>query len=154
MPRPRKPLAVLEISGAIRKDPQRYRARKAAAKLVTAGIGDPPAEWIAEADKNGRCKALLGIWNEIVAQDVLGVLNISHRVLVETTCHLIYKIRRASAGYGKATSGDFARVTANLATMGMTPIDSSKVAEAVRMPEQSSRSSGGRGAGGWGDLIG
>lgn len=156
MPRSRKPLAVLEISGATRKDPQRYRERKAAAKLVTAGLGDPPAEWTEGAEHNGRLKALVEIWNQIVAQDVLKVLNISHRLLVENTCHLMHKIRRASAGHGKATSGDYAQVKANLAVMGMTPIDSSKVAEAVRVPDQGSGGSrGGRGGGGgWGELAG
>jgi hypothetical protein len=155
MGRPRKPLAVLEISGADRKNPQRYRGRKAAAKLVAAGLGDPPTEWTEGADHNGRLKALVETWNQIVAQDVLHVLNVSHRLLVENTCYLMYKIRRASAGFGKAPSGDYAQVKANLAVMGMTPIDSSKVAEAVRVPERGSGSSGGRGAGGgWGELVG
>lgn len=150
--RSRKPIQLLELTGATRKNPQRYRERKASASGIAAGLGPPPAEWVEKSETHDRCRQLLQIWNEIVAQDVLRVLNVSHRVLVENTCHLMYKIRRASAGYGKATSGDFAQVANNLAKMGMTPADSSRVAEAVRVPERggTQRSQ----SGGWGELVG
>lgn len=151
MGRPRKPAAVLEMAGAFKKNPSRRRAR-AAELALPAGVGDPPADWVNEAEHNQRCKRLLGIWKEIVAQDLLHVLNASHRILVENTCHLVYKIRRASEGYGKATSGDYARVTANLASMGMTPIDSPRVAEAVRISDR--KPAEGKTRGGWGELVG
>jgi hypothetical protein len=156
MGRPRKPLQVLEISGAARKNPQRYRARKAAAKLVTAALGDPPAEWTELAEKgNGRCIALLRIWNRIVAQDVLRVLNCSHWMLLKNICQLQWKVDEACKGYGKATSGDYSTLKAHYAALGMTPIDSSKVAEAVRVPERGSGSSGRNPGGGrWGELVG
>ncbi len=153
MPRPRKPTKVLELSGAFKKNPSRKRAR-AGEPQIAAGLGDPPVEWVEGAPHNSRCAALLQAWNEIVAQDVLRVLNVSHRILVENTCHLIYKIRRASAGYGKATSGDFAQVAANLARMGMTPVDSPRVAEAVRVPERGSSTSNAAQSGRWGELVG
>jgi len=147
MGRPRKPTEVLEFSGAFRKNPARRRARANEPKITTA-LGDPPREWLDGAELSGRFAALLSAWREIVAQDVLHVLNASHRDLVESTCYLKYKIRRASAGYGKSTSGDAAQLTANLRLMGMTPSDSSRVLDAVRGPKQE----GHRGE--WGELVG
>lgn len=152
MGRPRKPAQVLELSGAFRKNPARRRER-AAELAIKPGIGDPPSDWVTGAEHNERLKSLLRLWNEIVAQDVLRVLNVSHRALVETTCYLMYKIRRASAGYGKANSGDFARVTANLASMGMTPVDSPRVAEAVRVPDRPGAGAVRSGTG-WGEYVG
>lgn len=153
MGRPRNPDKVQEISGAWKKNPQRRRVQPEALKKA-AGLGDPPAEWVKDAEINGRCAEMLRTWNQIAAQDVLGVLNISHRMLVENTCLLMYKIRRANQGYGKATSGDFAQVKANLAAMGMTPVDSPRVAEAVRIPDRGSSSSQPRSAVGWGEYVG
>lgn len=147
------PLAVAELSGAAKKNPQRYRARAAVAAKTQGGLGPPPQEWVDGAETNGRCKSLLSIWQEIVAQDVLKVLNVSHRLLVENTCILQYKVRRASAGYGKATSGDFAQLAANLAKMGMTPADSARVSEAVRLRDQEG-AEGKKSGAGWGELVG
>ncbi len=151
--RPPLPLKLADISGAARKNPQRYRARRSAGKLAAASLGEPPQEWIDGAVSNERCASLVQIWREVVAQDVLGVLNIAHRALVESFCHLQYKIRRASKGYGKATSGDYAQLKGYLAAMGMTPIDSSRVAEAVRLPGQGTNPAT-KPAGGWGELVG
>lgn len=154
--RPLKPLSLLQMSGAVRKNPQRFRERQATqakAKVKVSQLGDAPADWIEGLEHNPRCRQLVQLWNEIVAQDVLNVLNGSHRILVENTCHLMYKIRRASMGYGKATSGDYAQVKNNLSVMGMTPVDSPRVAEAVRVPDRGE--AGGRtAAGGWGELVG
>jgi hypothetical protein len=150
--RPRKPEKVLEFTGAFRKNPQRKRER-AAAPRAGHPLGPPPSDWTDGAATNGRCKSLLEIWQQLVEQDlVLRVLNLSHRMLVENTCHLMYKIRRASMGYGKAGSGDYAQVKSNLAAMGMTPIDSPRVAEAVRVPDQGGSSA--RTGSGWGEFVG
>ena len=153
MGRPPKPDKVQEISGAWKHDPQRRRVRPDALKNAAA-IGTPPDEWVVDAEKNPRCKEMLRIWNQIVAQDVLGVLNVAHRMLVENTCHLMYKIRRASMGYGKATSGDYAQVKANLAAMGMTPIDSPRVAESVRVSGRGEVIGASAVKGGWGEYVG
>ncbi len=48
----------------------------------------------------------------------------------------MYKIRLASKGSGKATSGDFAQLNANIGAMGQRPDRSASVAEAVRVPDQ------------------
>lgn len=153
--RPRKPNAVLELSGAFRKNPQRRRARQAAQAAHLPPIGEPPQQWVAGGAHNPRFAELLGIWKELVAQDVLGVLNVSHRALLELACYGLYKIRRANAAQGKATSGDYAQFKATLAAMGMTPIDSSRVAEAVRVPDRGAQRPGSAAAGGgWGELVG
>jgi hypothetical protein len=152
MARPRKLAKILELSGAFKKNPARKRAR-AQELLVKPGIGNAPAEWVSGAEHNPRCASLLALWGEIVAQDVLRVLNVSHRILVENTCHLMYKIRRASMGYGKATSGDYAQVKSNLAAMGMTPVDSPRVAETVRVADRGDLGAR-RVSGGWGELVG
>lgn len=157
MPRPKTPLAVLEISGATRKNPQRYRARKAAAaaRPSVPPIGPPPKDWVDAQEHNGRCRALLEIWEQFLLQDRIGlrVLNASHRLLLENACLLQYKIRRAAAGTGKATAGDWTTMKSYLAAMGMTPIDSSRVAEAVRVPERGAGSAPARNAS-WGELTG
>jgi hypothetical protein len=151
--RPRKPAKVLELSGAFRKNPQRRRARAGELSIAT-GLGPPPQEWLDKAASNQRFVDLLATWRQIEEQDVMRVLNVSHRFLVETTCYLMWKIRRANAGLGKATSGDFAQVKANLAAMGQTPADSSRVAEAVRMPYRGPVSEAKRPGSSWGQLVG
>jgi hypothetical protein len=154
MARPRKSAKVLELSGAFRKNPARKKAREGELKIRTP-LGPPPAEWVEKAPNSQRCADLLDAWHQVIAQDALGVLNSSHRLLVESTCYLLHKIRQASKGYGKATSGDFAQLKSNMAAMGQTPADSAKVAEAVRIPDRTG--SGGstrKQPGGWGEYVG
>ena len=186
-----KSLNVLEMSGAVKKNPQRYRARRAAEASIAAAAPrlDPPAAWLphprsaeaaalfaagrdaysvaadlgmswdqAKALRPGAPASLEGellkIWEEIVDQDVMRALNASHRILVENTCHLMYKIRRASAGKGKATSGDYAQVSMNLARMGMTPIDAPKLAAETLRFKDPGGAKPGRAGGEWGELVG
>ncbi len=77
MARPRLPAKVLELSGAFKKNPARRKAREAELR-VQSPVGPPPAEWVEKAANSQRCKELLEIWHEIIAQDVLRVLNSSH----------------------------------------------------------------------------
>lgn len=151
--RTRKPDKVLEMSGAWRKNPNR---RRTAGTNVSAGpLGPPPAEWTEKAAHSQRCKELLEIWGQIIAQDVLGVLNVAHWMLVESTCYLSYKIRQAAKGVGKATSGDHAQLKSNLAAMGQTPADSSRVLEAVRTSGQGGGAAPKKAPGkGWGEYVG
>lgn len=148
MGRSLKPSNVLELSGAFRKNPSRKRAR-AAEPRIKASLGEPPAEWVEGALHNARCAGLLRAWNEIVDQDPGHVLNIAHRTLVEISAELKYKIRRASMGYGKATSGDYAQLASNLAKMGMTPVDSPRVAASVTLPGQGAAPSSSQ----WGEYV-
>ena len=151
MGRPPKLEIVKELSGAYKKNPQRRRG-KTAHTPTPGGLGPPPQDWVEKAKHNQRYVELLRSWGEIVAQDLLRVLNPSHRMLVESTCYLIYKIRLANAGLAKSTSGDAAQLKSNLAAMGQTPIDSPRLADAVRVPERpAARGSGG--ASGWGEYA-
>lgn len=151
-----KPTKVLEMSGAFKHNPARKRAR--AAKPTTGSpLGDPPAEWTEGAAAGSPSDvAVLKIWRRVVDQDraVLKVLNASHWLLVKNYCELQYKVDRARKGYGKATSGDWSNLKSYLAAMGMTPIDSSHVGEAVRVPERGIPPAGRRREPGWGELVG
>lgn len=151
MGRPRKPAKLLEISGAFRKNPQRRKARAAELRLEV-GLGEPPQEWLEGAEVNGRHRSLVEIWRRVVAQDLLHVLNASHWLLVRNYCQLQYKVDRAMAGYGKATSGDFSELKKYLSALGQTPIDSPKVAEAVRIPDHDALRK--QAAGPWSQLAG
>lgn len=139
---------MIQFSPGYRKNPARKRARAKEPK-IKAGLGDPPLEWVDGASSNGRYAALLAAWREIVAQDICRVLNCSHRDLVELACQLKYRIRRAGAGYGKATSGDFSQLTTILGKMGMTPVDSARVAGSVRVSDRDSTAPAG-----WGEYVG
>lgn len=135
--RPPKPTKLLEIGGAFKKNPARGRAR--ADEPVPEGpLGPPPAEWTAGAEKNARLAALLRAWQEIVDQAAFGVLTSADRDLVELACYLKYKIRRASAGYEKATSGDFAQLNRILGQIGLVPSERSRVSGRKKAKEVAS----------------
>ena len=126
MPARRKPTALLEASGAFDKNPGRRREREG--EPVSEGpIGEPPADWLAGAAINARLAAQVELWREIVEMAQFGVLSSMDRIFVESTVFLMYKIRRAAAGLGKATSGDFAQLNKNLAQMGCIPSERSRV---------------------------
>ena len=153
MGRPRKLEIVKELSGTYRKNPN--RRPPPSAKEVSSGLGDPPSDWIEAAKHNQRFVELLKTWRQIVDQDVLRVLNISHRQLVKNFCGLQYKVDRAVAGYGKMTSGDFAQLRAYGAEIGQTPLSSPRVADAVRVPDRpGAATQGARPGAGWGELVG
>jgi hypothetical protein len=102
-------------------------------------LGDPPAEWVDGAAKgNGRFETLIAIWGELVAQAPFGVLSSMDRMHVEATCYLMHKIRKASAGNGKATSGDYAQLNRNLSQMGLIPSERSRVKGQAKAAEVAS----------------
>jgi hypothetical protein len=127
MPARRKPTALLEASGAYDKDPQRRRDREGE-PIPEGPLGAVPQEWLDGAARgDSRFEHLVKAWNEIVAQASFGVLSCMDRTHVEATCYLMYKIRQASKGYGKLTSGDFAQLNRNLSQMGLIPSERSRV---------------------------
>jgi hypothetical protein len=111
MARPRTPTNVLELRGALKKNPQ--RKRKAEPKPL-AGIG---------AFSEGPSD-LASIWDEIVAQTVPGVLTISDRIALEMVCRLMAEIRKKpeELSVGKVTA-----LCNLLGRFGLTPADRSKV---------------------------
>jgi septal ring-binding cell division protein DamX len=95
MSRPRKDLHELELSGAIAKNPQRYRDRIAQAETEVdlPPIGPSPERWnVPEAEVGGRkCTMLRSIWDEFAPQIPRGTP--MKRALLEMFCESMYKFR-------------------------------------------------------------
>ncbi|HET9087149.1 MAG TPA: hypothetical protein VFN53_06490 [Acidobacteriaceae bacterium] len=115
----RKPTSVLELSGAIAKNPKRHAARRSEPKPVD-GIGNPPAHF-------GDAEA--AIWFEIIAQCAPGVLFCSDRLMLEQISVLVFKSRS-----GKITAMERALLGSMLQQFGMSPVTRSRIA--VAQPEK------------------
>jgi hypothetical protein len=120
MARPRKPTAVLELTGAFRKDPQRKKAR-ASEPVPTGVIGIPPVHFDA---------IHAAVWYEVISMIPAGVLTGADRIMVELTCSLICGLRN-----GTSERGDKALLKGCLASMGMTPAERSKIS-VPKKPEE------------------
>ena len=127
MPTPRTPTSILEAKGAFKKNPQRAAERENE-PVVTDGIGDPPADFMA-SDWGERPK-LRAIWLELIGDSAPGVLNRSHRFHLEATCRLMVKVRS-----GCAKTGDYANLNKFLTQMGMNPAAQSTVSGKKPSPE-------------------
>lgn len=111
MGRPRKPTAVLELTGAFRKNPQRKRTEP-----PTAGpLGDPPEHFTAEQD---------AMWHELASICPPGVLMRSDRVVVEIAVVLMLQFRKQGAHMSRS---DFKQLVSVLSRMGMSPADRLRV---------------------------
>lgn len=110
MGRPRKPTRVLELTGAFRHDPQRRRERENEPE-PTPGLGKPPA-CLSESQK--------ARWREIAKY--CPWLTVADRPMVEMTARLWQLMRD-----GAASVGEIKQLAANLAHLGMTPADRSKI---------------------------
>jgi hypothetical protein len=112
--RPRKNLAVLEMSGAIRQHAGRYEDREP--EPETKGpIGDPPTDFLRPG--SGDAAKLAELWNKIVDEAPIGLLTVSDREYLETICRVGVDAKRPGKGqarsldlYGKMLKG-----------LGMTP---------------------------------
>lgn len=95
MSRPRKDLHELELTGAIKKNPQRYRDRIEQAKTEAElpPIGPPPARWCVAPDAIGGPKfaKLCEIWDEFAPQIPRGTP--MKRALLEMFCEAFYRFR-------------------------------------------------------------
>lgn len=119
MARPRKPTALLELTGAFRKDPQRWRG---AAPQPTGPLGAPP-DRLEPAEK--KC------WLELEALVPPGILFNSDRWHVEITACLLAKMRDPRGGLGGKhglRAGEVRLLNKCLTQMGMTPADRSRIA--------------------------
>lgn len=110
MARPRKPTELLKTTGAFLKNPDRARADP----KTTGPVGSAPAHW------DGLKVA---IWNEIVANAPMGVLNNSSRHAVEMLAHWVHEFRTGD----NWTAGKDQRLHSWLIQLGMTPASISKV---------------------------
>ena len=90
-----QPKAVLEISGAGKKNPARLKARENEPE-PTGGIGEPPARW------KKPCSIMPGareeIWREYVSEALPGVLGNSDRGFLAILCEETFDARRVWDG--------------------------------------------------------
>ena len=115
MPRPKTPLAIADLKGQTRKNPQRYRDR-ANAPQPQHGVGEPP-QWLT----NEAASA----WVEISSSLPLGVLTIADRVAVEVASTLIAEFRASPKDF---TAARLAQLRGLLGSLGLTPADRIKLA--------------------------
>ena len=113
MPRPRKPTAIKEQSGAFKKDPQ----RRPQAEPVPDGELPPAPDYLNEFEKE--------IWIEFVAVIPQGVAFNSDQHLVESAVRGIAKMRKTPTMDLKMS--DLQALGNLLSKMGMTPADRSRV---------------------------
>jgi hypothetical protein len=113
MPTPRKPTAILDLTGRLRHDPQRARAR-ANEPVRNEPLGNPPTRLNA---------ALQEVWREILGKLVVGVALESDAMAFESLVRMVFKERDK----GELNGPDGARLDRLYARFGMTPSDRSRV---------------------------
>ena len=111
----RKPTAVLDLSGAFKKHPERKRARQHEPQ-PEAEVGDAPEHFTADQT---------AVWNELVADAAPGVLTSMDRKWVEMTAVLFVEFRNGD--------GDVAKLMRLLAGMGFNPCEPR---QAVAIPKK------------------
>ena len=110
MPRPPKPVEMLDLSGTFRPD---RHARLRGAPKSARGIGDPPA-----------CLAPdeAGCWAEFVGNAPEGVLTSGDRIALEALARLHAKSRREGL-----TDAELGHLRGFLSELGATPASRSRV---------------------------
>ena len=128
MGRPRKPAAVLEMTGSFDRNPNRRREDPA---MPSGGLGPAPEKWVSKAATGSPMNAsYVQLWEELKQQDVLGLLGPADRWFAEDLVELMYKLR---AGLLKGSERTL--LNSKLASIGFTPAGRTKFAElAPRKP--------------------
>lgn len=111
MARPRKPTAVLELTGAFKKDPQRKRPNE---PKPSGSLGEPPADFDRDLKAN---------WRELACMVPAGVLTNADRWLVELACRTMQHVRKDIA-----LASERNLLLSCLSRMGLTPADRSRIA--------------------------
>ena len=110
--RPRKNLVLLEMSGATKRNPGRYRDRDA--QLDTKGpIGEAPEEF----KQSSQRIALVALWDKIVSEAPVGLLTASDREYLASVCWLGIEAKRPGRNQLRALQ----LYTNSLKGLGMTP---------------------------------
>lgn len=126
MPKPRKPTALLALSGAMKRNPGRYANRLNEPK-PSGPLGDPPERM------SDYAKAA---WNDLAQIAPAGVLTRADRLLVEICAGIMASLRRGGIGrHGGVTNGELAILMGGLRSMGLTPSDRSRVSVAPNKEE-------------------
>lgn len=112
--RPPKPMVIHEISGAMAKNPGRFRDR--GEEPETKGpIGDPPAEFLSPY---GDGPKLLAKWNKLLDEAPMGLLTASDAEYLAAVCRMgVEAGRTGSKGFRQALK----EYGAMLKGLGMTP---------------------------------
>ena len=120
MPRPRKPTAQLEMSGAFDKNPARGLAR-ANEPRPSGELGNPPS-YLSKLEKK--------IWKDI--RKSAPWIKSADAFALEAVCRLTAKMRE-----GNMKAADYSCMRSLLAALGLTPGDRSKVSIAPeKKPEK------------------
>ena len=114
MPRQRLTTEMAALKGADRKDPQRFRDRKAAPKSELP-LGQAPDDFDA-----GQKRA----WFELSSYAIPGTLTGADRMALETASVLVAEFRANRAEFPAAKYG---RMLQCLSAFGMTPVDRQKL---------------------------
>ncbi len=119
MPAPRTPLAKAKLTGADKKDPQRYRDRS---EPTTSGlrVGDPPRHM------TGARKAA---WLDLAAD--LGWLEREDRVALEIASVAIAQVRDLVKAGEPVPASLLAAVNTSIGKLGASPTDRAKVFQAA-----------------------
>jgi hypothetical protein len=113
MPAHRKHLDVHVMSGATKKNPQRFTDRKRAPQPI-AELGKPPKHLTADEKK---------AWKEIEKQVPPGVLGNTDRIAVEIAAKLLVRFRTGLL----LKASEVSCLVSLLARFGMTPADRNKI---------------------------
>ena len=108
MGRHKIPLELARLSGATKKDPQRYRNKVPKSKFP---LGEPPGGMI-----DGAAEA----WCEISAACAAGVLTRADRIILEITANLLAEYRSDPPGFAV---GKLRHLVSCFARLGMSPSD-------------------------------
>jgi hypothetical protein len=108
----RKPTAVLERSGAFKKNPQRKRTDPE----TKGALGNPPTYFSTDEKQ---------VWKELKKNAPQNVLTNADRLFVETLCRAIAQMRATPPG--ELTPALLAQVRSGLGQLGMSPSDRSRV---------------------------
>ncbi len=122
MPRRRLTPEQAALTGADRKNPQRFRDRMSLPKSPLE-IGDPPD------DMTPAAKAC---WLELVASAIPGVLTGSDRQMFEVACNLLAEYRIRPADFSAAKVG---RLVNCLSLFGLSPVDRQRLGAPAKPPE-------------------
>jgi hypothetical protein len=115
--RPRKSLRLLEASGAVDKNPQRFADREVE-PIVSQPLGPPPDEWVAAASTSPENRKLVKAWEELssyIAYLPADTLTAADRAMMKIACRLHVKVEST---YAKP--GDFTHYLRALNELGLS----------------------------------
>lgn len=109
-----QPLALAKLTGADKKNPQRYRDRKSAIQCGT-DIGEPPTVLTPGA---------LSVWLELQPVFVPGVLSAMDQAAFSVLCELVSQFREAPRDMPGAKLG---KMISLFSLFGLTPVDRQRI---------------------------